>query len=732
MIWKTIKVLLFLIDMVLKPHPLAATARSHLPQDHIKRATSCSENNSRSAIGIRLESDRAAERGSGTMDTRKALVVYSVNMEKKENAAAHHTLDFQTTKLVLRRGQLFNMKVILNRPLHPQDELKLTFFVRGSKESSLVELNPMTSFRSKGWQVKIAKQSGEEVKLTVISAADAMVGRYKLRVNDYKVGEFFLLFNPWCADDNVYMPSEEDRAEYVLNDSGYIYMGFAKQIKEKPWTFGQFEKHVLSCCFSLLEQLEHVDMQSPVNVSRNICTMMCAANNGVLVGNWSGDYSNGTAPYVWASSVPILQQHYFTKLPVCFGQCWVFSGILTTALRAVGIPARSVTNFESAHDTEKNLTVDIYLDESGKTIAHLTKDSVWNFHVWTDAWMKRRDLPQGNDGWQVLDATPQEISEGSFRTGPSPLSAIRQGAVQTQYDTKFVFTEVNGDKFIWLVKQNKGKVLLAVETASIGKHISTKMVGENRREDVTLQYKFPEGSPEERKAMDRASGKRPDENKPTLPHNSFLQIHVRQNSVELGYPITLTLVLKRKTHTPQNVSISCSLDLQTYTGNKKTNLGVIQKSVQIQGQESEVALSMDANSYIYKLGMVDDEVVIKGFIIAEITETGDKAATDTTLCFLYPAFSVEMPSTGKINMPLSFNCSFKNTLPIPLTNIRFSVESLALSKMQSWKQGTLSPGMSLNFQMKFTPVRTGAKKFIVKFTSREVKEVDAEKIILIT
>lgn len=45
---------------------------------------------------------------------------------------------------------------------------------------------------------------------------------------------------------------------------------------------------------------------------------------------------------------------------------------------------------------------------------------------------------------------------------------------------------------------------------------------------------------------------------------------------------------------------------------------------------------------------------------------------------------------------------------------------------------TLSPGMSLNFQMKFTPVRTGAKKFIVKFTSREVKEVDAEKIILIT
>lgn len=51
---------------------------------------------------------------------------------------------------------------------------------------------------------------------------------------------------------------------------------------------------------------------------------------------------------------------------------------------------------------------------------------------------------------------------------------------------------------------------------------------------------------------------------------------------------------------------------------------------------------MDADSYIYKLGLVDDEVVIKGFVIAEIMETGDRVATDATLCFLYPAFSIEV------------------------------------------------------------------------------------------
>lgn len=98
-------------------------------------------------------------------------------------------------------------------------------------------------------------------------------------------------------------------------------------------------------------------------------------------------------------------------------------------------------------------------------------------------------------------------------------------------------------------------------------------------------FRVSAGSPEERKAMEKAAGKHPDEDKPSRrPVNSMFHIHVLQNSVELGSPITLTLLLKRKTATPQNVNISCSLDLQTYTGSHKTNLGIIQRMVQIQGQ----------------------------------------------------------------------------------------------------------------------------------------------------
>lgn len=64
------------------------------------------------------------------------------------------------------------------------------------------------------------------------------------------------------------------------------------------------------------------------------------------------------------------------------------------------------------------------------------------------------------------------------------------------YDSKFVYAEVNGDKVYWLVKEENGSrkyVKLNVESQSIGANISTKAVGQNRREDITQQYKFPEG-----------------------------------------------------------------------------------------------------------------------------------------------------------------------------------------------------------------------------------------------
>jgi len=50
----------------------------------------------------------------------------------------------------------------------------------------------------------------------------------------------------------------------------------------------------------------------------------------VLVGNWSGNYADGKSPTFWSGSVAILKQFVETGQSVQYGQCWVFSGVLTT------------------------------------------------------------------------------------------------------------------------------------------------------------------------------------------------------------------------------------------------------------------------------------------------------------------------------------------------------------------------------------------------------------------
>ena len=58
---------------------------------------------------------------------------------------------------------------------------------------------------------------------------------------------------------------------------------------------------------------------------------------GVLTGNWSGDYSGGTSPLKWTGSAAILEQYLENEAPVRFGQCWVFSGVLTAGEEWLGL-----------------------------------------------------------------------------------------------------------------------------------------------------------------------------------------------------------------------------------------------------------------------------------------------------------------------------------------------------------------------------------------------------------
>ncbi|NXY92176.1 TGM2 glutamyltransferase, partial [Alcedo cyanopectus] len=159
-------------------------------------------------------------------------------------------------------------------------------------------------------------------------------------------------------------------------------------------------------------------------------------------------------------------------------------------MRCLGIPSRVITNYSSAHDTNGNLVIDCYFNETGNE-ERRSRDSIWNFHCWVESWMARPDLASGYDGWQVLDPTPQEKSEGVFCCGPAPVKAIKEGDLKLKYDIPFVFAEVNADVVYWVVRPD-GTQKKGTHSSVVGKKISTKRVGKDSREDITHTYKYPE------------------------------------------------------------------------------------------------------------------------------------------------------------------------------------------------------------------------------------------------
>ena len=92
---------------------------------------------------------------------------------------------------------------------------------------------------------------------------------------------------------------------------------------------------------------------------------------------------------------------------------------LLAVCRALGIPCRVVSNLVSAHDANASLTIDRYYTADMEMMDYDPTnpdgdDSIWNYHVWNDVWMARPDLPKGYGGWQAIDATPQETSDGEI------------------------------------------------------------------------------------------------------------------------------------------------------------------------------------------------------------------------------------------------------------------------------------------------------------------------------
>ncbi|NXO56028.1 TGM1 glutamyltransferase, partial [Aramus guarauna] len=146
-------------------------------------------------------------------------------------------------------------------------------------------LIPLGETSATGWTAEEEEREegaeppgGPALNLCLTAPPDAPIGQYRISIKtrtgagEYAApfddaNDFFLLFNPWCPGELALFRGKKTQSGQL----GVPRFGTGGRVQR----FG-------------VPQVNSLD------------------DNGVLVGNWTGDYAQGTNPSSWAGSVDIL------------------------------------------------------------------------------------------------------------------------------------------------------------------------------------------------------------------------------------------------------------------------------------------------------------------------------------------------------------------------------------------------------------------------------------------
>lgn len=680
------------------------------------------------------------------------LVLERCDLELEANGRDHHTADLCQQRLVVRRGQPFRLTLHFEGRSYEASVDSLTFSVvtgpAPSKEAGTKARFPLSDAVEEGaWTASVVDQQDGALSLQLSAPAHAPIGLYRLSLevstgyqgSSFVLGHFTLLFNSWCPADAVYLDSDEERREYVLTQQGFIYQGSAKFIQSIPWNFGQFEDGILDICLMLLDVnpkfLKNGGRDcsrrgNPVYVGRVVSRMVnCNDDQGVLYGRWDNNYRDGVSPMFWIGSVDILRRwKNYGCQNVKYGQCWVFAAVACTVLRCLGIPTRVVTNYNSAHDQNSNLLIEYFRNEFGE-IQGNKSEMIWNFHCWVESWMTRPDLQPGYEGWQAIDPTPQEKSEGTYCCGPVPVRAIKEGDLSTKYDAPFVFAEVNADVVDW-IQQKDGSMHKSINRSLVvGLKISTKSVGRDEREDITHNYKYPEGSPEEREAFRRANHL----NKLANKEEAGVAMRIR-----VGQSMTMGSDFDVFAHITNNTTedLTCRLLLCARTVSYNGILGpecgtnnLLDLSLE---PYSEKSIPLRILYEKYRDCLTESNLIkVRGLLVEQAANSYLLAERDIYL--ENPEIKIRVLGEPKQNRKLVAEVSLRNPLTMALEGCTFTVEGAGLTEEQKTVEipHPVEGGQEAKVRVDLLPLHVGRHKLVVNFQSDKLKSVKGFRNVII-
>ncbi|KAL5489676.1 hypothetical protein EMCRGX_G018794 [Ephydatia muelleri] len=670
------------------PWPAGTQGKTALPYDEPQSDDATFEMGDTTRARIRRRPPTASQMSSPKRQLTPApaqmytsiqkLEISQVTFTQKEPRTENFTSWFcvNDCEALLRRGNTLVMKIVLSSALSGRYTISLTFV------PSYRPRDRFGQFRAKG-----VAQNKSDLWLSIEIPPNFPVGKYNphisiaLESSDDVLTHFhskfiIVLFNPWNTGDDAYVEDEAVTRECLTDDVGTIWRGTHRQMTPLLWEYGQYEESCLEAALSLLQSLTADECRSASSVSRAIVARVNSRDGmGVLLGSFAGKHASGMHPCRWNGSAPILQRFYRTKTPVRYGQCWVFAGVVVTLLRALGVASRCVTCYEAAHQSARLMHVDRYFTADGDLIHDASSDNVWLYHVWTEAWMRRSDLPSGYDGWQVLDACSSERLGGTQRIGPCSVVAVKEGLLGKQwpYDGEFVQSEINSEIRYHRVTPTAGNVknakcvLALVQQGQVGLKIITATSKRGTPADITENYRH--------ELIDSKAHVTSANTTPVKTKGCTFEL-CTSDEAALGDNITLNIKIHNSGSLMRTVDGRVVGKAVYYTGAAVKNFMSMEfAGVVAPGKDSTVTLPIAAKSY---MKVLTEQCLLQFFLVAKVRESKQLYLKPHNFQLCPPRLEVECPASINEGSNVKVKLKFKNVLFTSLSRLLFLVQAQGL------------------------------------------------------
>jgi len=246
--------------------------------------------------------------------------------------------------------------------------------------------------------------------------------------------------------------------------------------------------------------------------------------------------------------------------------------------------------------------------------------------------------------------------------------------------------------------------------------MSTKAVGQNVRQDVTTEYKYKEGSPEER----ASHGSDP---------NGDIQFSLQVAQAKLGQPIHAKLNIN-PAKGGGTIQVRFSAHIVTYTGKPVSALVQTNTIVNAtQGTPISVPFTLSPDVYVPHLKGTNG-IVFR--VYSWVKESDQSSIVQEEFEFVDDDLEIVVDKNLRVGADAEATIKFPNPLSIALNNLVLTVEGTDLTKVQRFQFPSVAPHQTLTQKVQLHAWSAGKKLLIAMLDSDEVNDLRGHVEITVT